>query len=346
MRQAEEAGLDRLCIGDHVTFQGGQGFDALVNATALAVLSKRVQIETAVYLLPLRHPVPVARQVVSVAELAAGRFRFGVGIGGEDRSESARVRRGSGHPRTSDGRGSAAAARPAAWRARERNRSPLQRRGRVFRSRAAANVPILIGGRSTAALRRASAFGDGWLGLWVSPERFARSCSDIAESASAVGRGQVDWQHAMHVWCGFDEDAGVARDRLAAAMEGLYRTPFEKFARYSPAGSPEDVAAFLQHYVDAGCRSFNLLAVAGSDMAAIEGAQAVRTLMGVNTMKGRVAIVTGGTRGIGAAITEVLSEDGVHVAAVYAGNHDAAHALQRAADRAGFIGERASRRHR
>ena len=45
-------------------------------------------------------------------------------------------------------------------------------------------------------------------------------------------------------------------------------------------------------------------------------------------MKDRVAIVTGGTRGIGAAITELLSESGVHVAAVYAGNHEAAQALQ------------------
>ena len=41
----------------------------------------------------------------------------------------------------------------------------------------------------------------------------------------------------------------------------------------------------------------------------------------------RVAIVTGGTRGIGAAITSRLVAEGAHVAAVYAGNHDAAHAL-------------------
>jgi NAD(P)-dependent dehydrogenase (short-subunit alcohol dehydrogenase family) len=38
----------------------------------------------------------------------------------------------------------------------------------------------------------------------------------------------------------------------------------------------------------------------------------------------RVAIVTGGTRGLGAAISELLAADGTHVAAVYAGNHEAA----------------------
>ena len=43
----------------------------------------------------------------------------------------------------------------------------------------------------------------------------------------------------------------------------------------------------------------------------------------------RVALVTGGTRGIGRAIVERLSADGVKVAAGYSGNDEAAEALKR-----------------
>lgn len=45
------------------------------------------------------------------------------------------------------------------------------------------------------------------------------------------------------------------------------------------------------------------------------------------SMRDRVAVVTGGTRGIGAAITRALTAEGTHVAAVYAGNDKAARHL-------------------
>jgi hypothetical protein len=83
---AAEAGIDHLC-GDHVSFFTGMGFDGLVQATALAALHPTLPIYTGVYLLPLRHPVLVARQLADIERLAPGRLIFGVGVGGEDRHE-------------------------------------------------------------------------------------------------------------------------------------------------------------------------------------------------------------------------------------------------------------------
>src|SRR4029077_15880770 len=81
---AEQSGIDHLAIGDHVSFYTGVGNDGLLAAANILGASERLAVNTAVYLLPLRHPVPVARQVADLGALAPGRFLFGVGIGGED----------------------------------------------------------------------------------------------------------------------------------------------------------------------------------------------------------------------------------------------------------------------
>ena len=88
LTQAGREGIDHVCCGDHVSF-AGLGFDGLVQATALAMLHPALPVYSGVYLLPLRHPVPVARQLADIARLAPGRLIFGVGIGGEDRHEVA-----------------------------------------------------------------------------------------------------------------------------------------------------------------------------------------------------------------------------------------------------------------
>ena len=45
-----------------------------------AALSSRLTIGSAVYLLPLRHPAPVAKQAASLDHLSEGRFVFGIGV--------------------------------------------------------------------------------------------------------------------------------------------------------------------------------------------------------------------------------------------------------------------------
>src|SRR6204780_2055299 len=87
LAQAEQAGIDHICCGDHVSFVAGLGFDGLVQATALAMLHPALPVYSGVYLLPLRHPVLVPRQLADITRLAPGRLIFGVGVGGEDRGE-------------------------------------------------------------------------------------------------------------------------------------------------------------------------------------------------------------------------------------------------------------------
>ncbi len=274
LQRAERAGIDRICVGDHVTFHGGRGFDGLVHATAVAVLTTRVVVQTAVYLLPLRHPVPVARQVVSVAALAPGRFSFGVGAGGDDRAEVA------------------ACGVDAATRGRRMDESLGVVRA-LLEGRTVAHagdffalddvrvlpapippVPIVVGGRSPAALRRAGTLGDGWLGVWVTPARWSGAVEAVEAAAASGGRDGVEWGHGLQVWCGFGPGAGVAE-----VMERLYRLPFERFARYVPVGSPADVADALAPYMAAGCRNFNLIPVAATVEESVDGAAEVRSLL-------------------------------------------------------------------
>ena len=66
------------------------------------MLHPTLPVYTGVYLLPLRHPVLVARQLADIARLAPGRLIFGVGIGGEDRHEVVDLRGGPGDPGPAD----------------------------------------------------------------------------------------------------------------------------------------------------------------------------------------------------------------------------------------------------
>jgi len=83
----------------------------------------------------------------------------------------------------------------------------------------------------------------------------------------------------MQIWCGLARTREAARARLAPTMESFYQVPFERFERYSPYGTPEDVAEFLSPYVEAGCRAFNLIPQAADEDELIAATAAVKKLL-------------------------------------------------------------------
>src|SRR5258708_21998557 len=82
VRLVDDCGYDSLWVGDHIAFAVAI-LDPLLQLAQAAVVSRRLKLGTNVYLLPLRHPVPAAKQVATLDHLSEGRLIFGVGVGGE-----------------------------------------------------------------------------------------------------------------------------------------------------------------------------------------------------------------------------------------------------------------------
>jgi alkanesulfonate monooxygenase SsuD/methylene tetrahydromethanopterin reductase-like flavin-dependent oxidoreductase (luciferase family) len=139
-------------------------------------------------------------------------------------------------------------------------------------------VPFLIGGRSEQALARAARYGDGWLASWCSPRRFAEAVAEIIEHCRRAGRAAPK-RHGLQIWVGIDDDRAVARERLATGMQAFYRIPFERFEKYSPYGTPQQIAESLAAFRDAGCQLFNLMPVAASEQAGIDGIAEIKRLL-------------------------------------------------------------------
>ncbi len=282
LERVDESPIDHVFCGDHVSFFAGAGSDGLLASAAMLAVTTRVSVHTAVYLLPLRHPVPVARQLADLARLAPERFVFGVGVGGEDPHE---LQVCGVDPRT---RGRRMDESLAIVRALLDGTSTTfhgdfyQLDDAIIAPSPARPIPIVIGGRSDAALHRVAHHGDGWLGIWNSPTRFARATATIADEAKRIGRS-IPSRHGMQVWCGLDTSPATARPALASTMEGFYAVPFERFEKYSPYGTPDDIASFLRGYIEVGCTSFNLIPVAPDVKTALDGVIEVRNLLNADT---------------------------------------------------------------
>lgn len=274
-RDAERAGLDGIIVGDHVTFYG-YGNDGLITLTAIAAVTERIELKTSVYLLPLRHPVPVALQCAQVDQLSNGRLVLGVGVGGEDP-----------HEFTSCG------VDPTTRGARTNEALQILRRlwaedevtfeGKHFQldrvtvyPKPMRPIPLFIGGRSDAALRRAGRYGDGYTGIWLVLDRFKESAEKIRDAATAAGRDPSAIELGMQFWTSVDATRDVARALVAAGMEGTYRLPFERFERYTPFGSARQIAEFVAPFVEAGCRHFNFITVQDSPAEVVERTAEIR----------------------------------------------------------------------
>ncbi len=253
-----DAGIAHIYCADHVSFRDGSGADGFVEVAALSQLHPAMGVMISIYLLPLRHPLPIARQLATMDKIAPGRMLFGIGVGGEDRHETEVC---GVDPRTRGARANESLEiirRLLDGETLDFDGTHFQLSAARIRPRQTARIPIIVGGRSNAALSRCARYGEGWIGVWCSARRFNEAVSRISEEAAELGRADVDWMHGYQPWLGLDTgNADRARQAVAEQMEAFYKVPFEQFERYTPFGTPAEVAEQLLPYVEAGARLMN-----------------------------------------------------------------------------------------
>lgn len=278
LRAMADAGIDHVGASDHVSFHTGWGIDGIVQATALATAEPRLAVALGVYLLPLRHPVAVARQLSTFSQLTGSTLEFGVGVGGEDPHE---LEICGVDPRTRGRRMDECIRIIRALMTGD----AVSFDGEFFQlddariTPAPTGITLVSGGRADAALRRAGRLTDGWIAAWVTPSRFTERRAVIERAAIDAGRDPDLLRYGFQPWVGFGVDSSAAQAAVAAPVEAMYRLPFAKFERYSPHGTPQQVADALRPYVEAGCSSFNISAQADNWRRCVDGVAAVRELL-------------------------------------------------------------------
>lgn len=203
-RAAEEAGFESLWGGEHVILPDPQvppspmapqdpALDPFVGLTYAAAVTSTIRLATGIVILPQRNPVVLAKQIASLDVLSGGRFTLGIGVGylepefraiGADFEHRGAVtdeyldamdrlfydQHPEHHGRFADFAGVDAHPRP------------VQR-----------PIPIVIGGHTRAAYRRAVRRGHGWYGFAMTPETAAealaglRRANDEADRPAALG---------------------------------------------------------------------------------------------------------------------------------------------------------------
>ena len=223
-----------------------------------AVVSRRLTLGTSVLLLPLRHPTPVAKQVLTLDHLTEGRFILGVGVGGEFPREYAAcdVPHNERGARLTEG---------VQVLRKFFSGEPVSHQGRFYGPfedvpmrpppRQSGGPPIWFAGRKEAALRRIGRLGDGYLAYVISPDMYRAALETISAAAEEAGRKAPPFGTGHLLFTRLDTTYEAALDHATETLSVRYAMDFRKAAaRYCALGTPEQVAERIRAFHAAGVR--------------------------------------------------------------------------------------------
>jgi len=246
--RAEEMGLDSIWVTDHVILPRdisliyrSDMLDPLAVLPWLAGVTERIALGTSVIVLPYRSPLPVAKLLASVDVLSGGRLIVGVAVGWvEGEFEALGIPFRERGARTDE----AIELFRSVWTQEypelktasydlaglKASPMPLQK----------PRPPILVGGASDAAMRRAARLGDGWHASGMPPSTFRAGALAVANHWKDARR-EGDPQLSLRIPILID---GIHRPAVDPALLGT---------RHVLRGPLTNIVRELRQYQSAGC---------------------------------------------------------------------------------------------
>jgi probable F420-dependent oxidoreductase len=173
---AEALGLDDVWVSEHIIVPRDKFprsplfYDPVLTLTWVAAVTTRVRLGTSVLVLPMRHPLPLAKELATLQNLSDGRLILGAGVGWLEAEFAA-----LGVPFNERGRrlDEGLAMMRAVWTQDPvtfHSRSiPAVIEGMTMTPMPVRPIPLWLGGSSDAALRRTIRIADGWHGSGLTP---------------------------------------------------------------------------------------------------------------------------------------------------------------------------------
>ena len=296
----EEAGFDSIWIPDHLLFvPPGITPDAWSVLSALAVLTKKVFLGTAVSDPHRRHPAVLAQTVATVDRLSGGRVLLGLGAGEAMNLDPFGIRWDKPVSRLVE----AIEIMRKLWSGEK-----VDYEGRFWRLKEAflqvrpvGRIPIYLGAHGPKMLELTGRMADGWLPTPLTPELYRRRLKVIEESAKKAGRSLDEIDTAIYLYTCISDKEEEVRERLEmykgliahspellkeagydvevpegfkhyfrilpgdedlkAFMEFSSSVPLEAALDFSISGTPEECLEKVRAYVEAGVRHFILVNV-------------------------------------------------------------------------------------
>lgn len=213
--------------------------DPLVGLTYAAASSNRIRLATGICLVPEHNPLELAKQIASLDFLSGGRFALGVGIGWCAEEFAAL---GIPFERRAQRTCEYIQAMRDLWSEPRSSFSGEFVNFHGVRSypkpAQGGGVPVIFGGESMPALRRAAELGDGWFGVNLTPAQAAEKIATLHSLMDQKGRARGEVEIIISPY-----ENKITRDDLRAYHD-LGVSEFVPFVRLPPTA--EEVPAFLE----------------------------------------------------------------------------------------------------